>query len=140
MKKLATLIIAGAAVLGVGAAMLSPAPAYADCSGVKGAGNIAACSACEAEDGSTWNTADNTCDSQSKDLNTTTRNVITIMLFVIGILALIMVVYSGIRYVISRGNPEEVKNAKNTLLYSIVGLVIAILAFAIVQWVFNSLK
>jgi hypothetical protein len=39
----------------------------------------------------------------------------------------------------SRGESGEVKGAKDTLMYSIVGLVVAIIAFAIVQWVFTQL-
>ncbi len=64
--------------------------------------------------------------------------IINILLFVIGILV-IMIIYGGIRYVISRGKDDEVKNAKNTILYAIVGLIIAILAYAVVNFVVGSL-
>ena len=67
------------------------------------------------------------------------NNIINIALFIVGILCVIMIIYSGIRYVISRGNPEEVKNAKNTLLYAIIGLIIAIIAWALVNFVFTSI-
>ena len=66
-------------------------------------------------------------------------NVINIMLFIVGILCVIMIIYSGIRYVTSRGDPKEVEGAKNTLMYAIVGLIIAIVAFALVNWVFTSI-
>jgi len=69
----------------------------------------------------------------------TITTVINIMLFVIGIACVIMIIYGGIRYTISRGNPDDVKNAKNTILYAIVGLVIAIIAYAIVNWVIGAL-
>ena len=65
--------------------------------------------------------------------------VINIMLFIIGILSVIMIIWGGISYVISRGKDENVKNAKNTILYSVVGLIIAIIAFALVNWVFGAL-
>ena len=65
--------------------------------------------------------------------------IINIMLFVIGIACVIMIVYGGIRYTISRGEPEAVKSAKNTILYAIVGLVIAILAYAIVNFVIGGI-
>jgi hypothetical protein len=67
------------------------------------------------------------------------NNVINIMLFIIGILCVIMIIYGGIRYVISRGETEQVKNAKNTILYAIVGLIVAIVAYALVNWVFTSI-
>ncbi|MCL2037519.1 pilin [Candidatus Saccharibacteria bacterium] len=65
--------------------------------------------------------------------------VINIMLFIVGILSVIMIIWGGIRYVLSRGKEDEVKNAKNTILYSVVGLIIAIIAYALVNWVFGVL-
>ena len=64
--------------------------------------------------------------------------IINVVLFIVGILCVIMIIYSGIRYVISRGKTEEVKNAKDTLLYAIVGLIVAMVAYALVNWVFTS--
>lgn len=61
--------------------------------------------------------------------------VINTMLFIVGMLAVIMIIFSGIRYVTSAGNSTQVTNAKNTIIYSVIGLVIAIFAYAIVNWV-----
>jgi len=66
--------------------------------------------------------------------------VINVMLFIIGILCVVMIIFSGIRYTISRGKQEEVKAAKDTLMYSIVGLIIAIIAYAVVNWVFGAIS
>jgi len=66
-------------------------------------------------------------------------DVINIMLFIIGILSVIMVIFGGIRYTISRGKEDEVKKAKDTILYSIVGLIVAIIAYALVNWVFSAI-
>lgn len=60
---------------------------------------------------------------------------INLMLFVVGVLAIFMMIYGGIRYVLSGGDNGRVKDAKNTVLYAIVGLVVAILGYAIVNWV-----
>jgi hypothetical protein len=60
---------------------------------------------------------------------------INLMLFVVGILAIFMLIWGGIRYVISGGDQQRVKDAKNTILYAIIGLVVAILGYAVVQWV-----
>ena len=46
-----------------------------------------------------------------------------------------MMIYGGIRYVLSGGDNNKVKDAKNTILYAIVGLIVAILGYAIVSWV-----
>lgn len=61
--------------------------------------------------------------------------VINTMLFIVGILAVIMIIYAGIRYTTAHGDKGQVENAKNTLMYSIVGLVVAIIAYAVVNWV-----
>ncbi len=65
--------------------------------------------------------------------------VVNIMLFIIGAVAVIMLIYGGIRYTISGGNDTEVKAAKNTILYAIVGIVVAFLAYAVVNFVLTGL-
>ena len=50
-----------------------------------------------------------------------------------------MLIIGGIRYTISQGDSSAVTSAKNTILYSIIGLVVAILAYAAVDFVVNSL-
>jgi hypothetical protein len=65
-----------------------------------------------------------------------TLSAILSTLFVItGSLSVIFVVWGGFRYVVSGGNPEETSKAKNTILYSIIGLVISIFAVTIVSFV-----
>jgi hypothetical protein len=66
---------------------------------------------------------------------TTVSNV---MLFVVGAISVIMVVIGGLRYVISGGNAGNITGAKNTILYAVVGLVIAMLAYALVNFVIAS--
>lgn len=61
------------------------------------------------------------------------------LLFVVGALAVIMIIWGGIRYATSAGNASAVTAAKNTILYAIVGLIIAFLAFAAVNWVLGAL-
>ena len=67
------------------------------------------------------------------------NNAINIMLFLVGILCVIFIIYAGIRYVMSRGQSDEVKGAKDTLMYAIIGLIVAIIAYALVNWVFTSI-
>lgn len=67
------------------------------------------------------------------------QTIVNVMLFVIGAVSVIMIVIGGFRYVISNGNKDSVESAKNTILYAIIGLLIAIFAYAIVQFVINSI-
>lgn len=61
-----------------------------------------------------------------------------VLLFIIGAVSVIMLIIGGIRYTISQGDSSAVTSAKNTILYSIIGLVVAILAFAAVDFVIKS--
>ena len=73
--------------------------------------------------------------SPKDDLGAIIKQITDVMFFIIGAIAVVMIIYSGIRYTTSAGNPAGVTAAKNSLIYSIVGLVVAILAYAIVNFV-----
>lgn len=60
------------------------------------------------------------------------------LLFVVGALAVIMIIWGGLRYATSAGNAASVTAAKNTILYAIVGLIVAFLAFAAVNWILGA--
>ena len=60
-------------------------------------------------------------------------------MFLIGALCVLMVVFGGFRYVISGGDAAKVTTAKNTILYAIIGVIVAVLAYAIVNFVTTSL-
>ena len=62
-----------------------------------------------------------------------------IMLFIIGAIAVIMLIIGGIRYVVSAGDQNAVTSAKNTILYAIIGIVVAFLAYAAVNFVSSQL-
>jgi hypothetical protein len=64
--------------------------------------------------------------------------VISILSLAIGIIAVIMIIIAGFKYVTSGGDANRVSSAKNTLLYAIVGIVIAALAQIIVKYVLDQ--
>lgn len=63
------------------------------------------------------------------------KRAINIMLFAVGVLSVVMLIFGGFRYVISGGKKESVTNAKNTILYAIVGLLVAVFAYAIINFI-----
>lgn len=67
------------------------------------------------------------------------RVIVNTALYIIGALSVIMLIYGGIRYTISGGEQKNVEAAKNTILYAIIGIIVAVLAFAIVEFVLGSL-
>lgn len=66
------------------------------------------------------------------------KNIINVLLYIIGSVAVIMIVIGGLRYVLSGGDSSSTKGAKDTILYSVVGLVVAIFAYAIVNFVISA--
>lgn len=62
-----------------------------------------------------------------------------VLLFLIGAISVIMLIFGGIRYTVSGGDSNAVTAAKNTILYAIVGIIVALLAYAIVNFVLGSL-
>lgn len=66
------------------------------------------------------------------------KTVVNVLLFVVGAVSVIMLIFGGIRYTTSGGNANSVTAAKNTIMYAIIGLVVAIFAYAIVNWVVGA--
>ena len=68
----------------------------------------------------------------------TFKTISNVMLFLIGAISVIMLIIGGLRYVVSGGDSTAVQNAKNTILYAIVGVIVALLAYAAVNFVITS--
>ena len=66
------------------------------------------------------------------------RRIINILLYAVGVISVVMLILGGFRYVISGGQKEAVTAAKNTILYAIVGLLVAIFSYAIVRFVLGA--
>lgn len=122
MQKIKLSIIAAFAVLGLG---LATVPAYAatctsarDCvqSGVNNAGGT----------------------SSKTDVGTLIKTIVNVLLFILGALAVIMIVIGGIKYTVSNGDSSAVTSAKNTIFYAVIGLVVALMAYAIVNFVVKN--
>ena len=64
--------------------------------------------------------------------------IVNFFLGFLGILAVIMVIYGGVTYVTAAGQDEAIQNAKKIILYSIVGIIIILLSFAIVSTVLGA--
>lgn len=63
----------------------------------------------------------------------------SIALYVIGAVSVIMLIWGGLRYILSGGDGKKITDAKNTVLYAIIGLIIAFLAYAIIRFVLNAI-
>lgn len=67
-------------------------------------------------------------------------NVANILVFLVGAVSVIMIIIGGLRYVTSNGDSKQTEAAKNTVLYAVIGLVVAIVAYAIVNYVVTNIK
>ena len=67
------------------------------------------------------------------------KTVVNVLLWAVGALSVIMIIFSGFRYITSAGDTSKTKSAQSTLIYSVVGLIVAIMAWAIVNMVINRL-
>ncbi len=66
--------------------------------------------------------------------------IINFLLVAIGIVSVIMIIIGGFRYTISNGDENSVRAAKDTILYAVIGLIVAILSFVIVNFVLGVFK
>jgi hypothetical protein len=74
------------------------------------------------------------------DINAVISNAINVLLFIVGAAAVVMLIIGGIRYILSSGDQAAVAGAKNTILYAIVGIIVAVLAYAAVDYVFGTVS
>lgn len=125
MKRLVAIVMGAFAVIVLGAANVSPAmaldPLEEGCKGT--ASNSPIC--------------DETKDAE-KNTNEFIQNIISTLLFVLGIIAVIVIIIGGIRYATSGGDSSQISSAKDTILYAVIGLIVAILAYAIVNFVIGA--
>lgn len=118
MKKWKQLIVSFMMVLGLGLTIL-PSPSASAINVFQG------CSG----------SASTVCKSQGDEAGSMIKIVINVLLMVLGMISVIMVVIGGIRYTTSNGDSSSLKAAKETIIYAVVGLIIAIMSYTIVNFV-----
>ena len=78
------------------------------------------------------------CDDRSKEGMSRITNIINVAIGLAGLIAVVVVVFGGQRYLTSAGEPGKVKQAKDMILYGVIGLVVTILSWAIVNFVIGN--
>lgn len=133
MKKIVLNVIA-AALMVVGLGVVAQAsPAYA--------GSIV-CPNGEVKDSGDYKDCNSYSNStgvfKNQDLMGTLQIIINVVVGVVGFVAVAMIVMGGISFATSQGDTAKTTKARNTVLYGVVGLVVALLAFAIVNFVLSN--
>ena len=65
----------------------------------------------------------------------TITNILSAVIGILGLVCVIVIIIGGVNYMTSSGDAGKVKKAKDTILYGLIGLIICVLAFAIVNFV-----
>jgi len=115
------------ALLGIFIAPMVPAVAFAQtrediCRGVGLAGGTSDCAE----------------PTTGPSVSSTVKLVVGLLSFIVGVAAVIMIIIGGFKYIISGGDSSSISSAKNTILYAVIGLVVAVLAQVIVRFVLNQ--
>lgn len=75
---------------------------------------------------------------EGNTLMSTLQVIINVVIGVIGFIAVVVIIIGGVQYTTSAGASDKVKKAKDTIMYGIIGLVVALLAYAIVNFILSS--
>ena len=92
--------------------------------------------------GGTWNNGTGECftPGSSRTVMSTIRQIVDILSFLIGAIAVLMIIVGGIRYTVAQGDNAAISAAKNTIMYAIVGIIVAFVAYGIVNFVLAGLQ
>lgn len=125
-QSIKTLLVALALTIGIGSFAAAPVGAINVFKGIDGTDTCPAGS------------ESSVCAGKTETVTTPVQTVISVLLFAIGVISVIMIIVGGLRYTISNGDSSKITQAKNTILYAVVGLVVAILSGLIVRFVVGS--
>lgn len=67
------------------------------------------------------------------------NNIFSTAFFLLGVVAVISLIMAGFKYMTANGDTTKAKEAMNAIIYSIAGLVVAVSAYAITNWVLGRL-
>lgn len=67
------------------------------------------------------------------------NNILNILTFVLGAIAVLMIIIGAFRYALSSGDQANITSAKNTIIYALVALIVAVMANAIVNFVLTTI-
>jgi uncharacterized membrane protein len=124
MNKLKQYILAAAILVSTG---LAAVPAVA--------GAVEVFKPCAAGAGSN----SSVCASKDENADGLLKIIVNTLLFILGAISVIVIIIGGILYTVSGGDSSNITKAKNTILYAVIGLVVALMAFPIVNYVIDQL-
>ena len=79
-------------------------------------------------------------EMSTKPIGTTIGDIVNVFLYFVGAVAVIVVIWGGFQYITSSGDSQKATTAKNTIMYAVIGIVVVVMSYAIVNWVFGLFK
>jgi len=79
-------------------------------------------------------------DFSTQDVKTTIQNIVRIIVGFLGIIVIIIILAGGFKWLTSGGNEDKIAEAKKLISAGVVGLVVVLAAYAIANFVVNSLQ
>ncbi len=75
------------------------------------------------------------CKGKNEDGDKLVKNIIDLLFYAAGVVAVIAIIYGGIKFIVADGDASKIKGGRDTIMYAVVGLVVAIMAYSIVGFV-----
>ena len=138
VQKIKTLILSLSLVFAFAAPVALPAIASATAAAGADVQNSVCTGANTLQIDQTTQTCATATGDQTTTVNSLLTKIINIFSVIVGVVAVVMIIVGGFRYITSGGKDEGVKTAKNTILYALIGLVVVALAQIIVKFVLNK--
>jgi hypothetical protein len=96
-------------------------------------------SACEGSGGTWTGTWPNgKCTQGPRTVPGTIKSVGNVIIFITGAISVLMIIIGGFRYTASGGDQGSITSAKNTILYAVIGLIVSVMAYAIVNFILTN--
>jgi hypothetical protein len=132
MNKLKALIVS-LALLTTGVPMLAPAVASAlPTNSFADSLKSDACSGLDQIDSTQG------CGNGKQGIDSVVRSVVNILSFIVGIVAVIMIIVGGLKFVTANGDSSRAASARTTLIYALIGVAVAALAQVLVRFVLSA--
>lgn len=131
MNKIKMLVLGLASMLTLGFAASLSTPAYADYTCPTGTIR-------QGDPVSTPTQCNIDKEEEGSDLVSSVKTIINVILGVLSFVAVAIIILGGVSYMTSQGDPAKATKAKNTIVYAVIGLVVSLLAFAIVNFVIQE--
>jgi len=100
--------------------------------------NSGLCKGAQLNPGSTDGCTNDAITASGTQVQETIKDGIDLFSIVVGVIAVVMILIGGVKYITSQGDAGNVTGAKNTILYAVIGLIIVALAQTIVFFVLNA--